>query len=952
MNNVFFSSSLDRHGKVRSSLWLIIIVLAVALAGCHSAGSVSHKLDQAAHDLSNHDYRSAEIRAKSVLKDDNANGRAWLLLARSSLARHRYEDAAHQFEQARANGQPAADLTVGTARAYLGAQKYQKALDELHGLPSENSKNKVELLTLRGNALAGLKKPDEAGQAYDNALKIDASAAEALIGKAQLRADAGDRDQALALLQRAVKAHPNDIPAVAALARFNYIRNQCAPALDGFSKALNSKDYSLDNTAKFQLRALAADCQLRLGRNDKAQHNIDVLIKAAPQNAYANYLQGLLNLRQGDYAQAATHLQRVLNIDPDNLRTLTLLAYVAIARNDAETAQSYLSRVLAKQPDNVDALRLRAGLYLKKGNRDQALDILRNAYKDNADTPGLRPLLAQVMASLAKGNDASGESASKGGSLDPALQLDLAAAMAQQGSVSAATTVLDNFKPANDKQRIRAALVRIRIDLDAGHNDKAVAEAKKLAAAEPDNVNVLRGLARVYELAGQQDEAARTLAHAHRQAPDNQAVVQDQIKLAVQRGQLDSARGQIQSLLANSPDNASLILQLAQVQALSRNNDAMLSTLEQAHSRQPDNTDIARALVRAYLVMNQTSHARKLAEQLVSDHPDQADLLRLAGMTQLAAHDNEKALASLKRAVDASQNDPSYRLDLAQVEMAAGHDADALTLLQQIRSDTPAFSPAGRMLALAQARDGKMDDALATVDSLKSDSAVSSAELEKLRGDVLVIGKRYADAAKAYEKVYNAQPSRAAASDLFEARRRAGIKQPERSLVDWLKRSPKDVAVALLLAQWYQSQDNPQAAAKAYQVALKAQDDNAVALNNLALIMQNKGDNKTALAMARKAHAAAPNSPAVTDTLGWLLVQTGNNPEGLKYLRDAADKAGNVPDIEYHLAYALSRAGQQHKTEARKILKKVLSSNQKFDDRDNARQLLDKLPADQGSSGS
>lgn len=944
MNNTSSSSHSAAHARTRRLTRGLSAGLVVLLAACNSAGSVSDRLDQAAANLSSHDYRAAEVRAKSVLRDDKNNGRAWLVLGKASLARHRYDDAVHQFERAGASGQGEEAFVLDMARAELGAQNYNKALEGLENYKPGDDKTRVDALTLRGDALSALKQTDAADQAFKQALQINADAPGALIGQAQLAVNADNEARAMTLLQHAADANPDNLPALAALARMNYRQNQCVPALDGFSKVLESGDRSLTAGTVFQLRASAADCQLRLRRDDAAKRNIDLLLKAAPQSGYANYLQGLLNLRGGDYDEAATHLQRVLNVDPDNLRTMTLLAYVAIARKDADTAQTYLRRVLARSPDNVDALRLQAGLYLKHGDRQKALDMLRNAYQSNSDTPGLRPLLAQVMAGLDGASDSAAGKQESGGAMDAALQLDLAAALAEQGSPSAAMTLLDKFEPKTDEQRARVSLIRIRIDLESGQKDKAVAEAEKLAAAHDNDASVLRGLARVYLLAGRADDAASTLDKAHAKAPDDRAVVQDQIRLSVQRGKLDEARTRVKSLLQKAPDDSGLILQLAQIDALGGDSSAMLSTLKDAHARQPDALDVSQALVQAYQASNQPARARKLAEQRMANHPDQANVLRLAGMTQLADNAPDKALETLQRAVEASNNDPGYRLDLAQVQLASGHVDEAVTLLKQIRRENAEFSPAARMLALAQARAGQVDDALATVDSLQSDSAVTSTERDKLQGDVLSIGKRYASAAKAYAKVYEASPSQAVALDLFNARRNADIAQPERSLIDWLSQSPKDVATALRLGQWYQSQDQRDEAIKAYESALAIQDGNVIALNNLALILHSKDDDQKALSMARRAQKSAPESGAVADTLGWMLVQTGDNTKGLKYLRMAADKSDTSAEIRYHLAYALVQAGQaDQKTQAREILKTALSDNQPFAERDKARRLLDRL---------
>jgi cellulose synthase operon protein C len=93
-----------------------------------------------------------------------------------------------------------------------------------------------------------------------------------------------------------------------------------------------------------------------------------------------------------------------------------------------------------------------------------------------------------------------------------------------------------------------------------------------------------------------------------------------------------------------------------------------------------------------------------------------------------------------------------------------------------------------------------------------------------------------------------------------------------------------------------------------YQRALLRTPDNAVLLNNLALIYAQEGDAQ-GIAPARKAQALLP-VPEITDTLGWVLVRAGQVAEGLNYLRDAQSRAAAEPGISYHIAYALVRMGR------------------------------------------
>jgi Tfp pilus assembly protein PilF len=130
------------------------------------------------------------------------------------------------------------------------------------------------------------------------------------------------------------------------------------------------------------------------------------------------------------------------------------------------------------------------------------------------------------------------------------------------------------------------------------------------------------------------------------------------------------------------------------------------------------------------------------------------------------------------------------------------------------------------------------------------------------------------------------------------------------------------------------------AAIQQFQAVLKEDPKNLVALNNLATAYQQEKDPR-ALEYAEKAHALAPDSAAVLDTLGWILVEQGNTARGLPLLQKAVSLAPAAPDIRYHLAAALARTGDN--AAARKELVQVLDSGKSFAGMDEAQALQKKL---------
>jgi len=113
------------------------------------------------------------------------------------------------------------------------------------------------------------------------------------------------------------------------------------------------------------------------------------------------------------------------------------------------------------------------------------------------------------------------------------------------------------------------------------------------------------------------------------------------------------------------------------------------------------------------------------------------------------------------------------------------------------------------------------------------------------------------------------------------------------------------------------------------------------ALNNLAWLYQQVGDLSKAREFAEKAATIAPNSGAIEDTLGWVLLAQGDTEKALSHLEAATAAMPGNPEIRYHVAVALGRAGRA--ADARAVLEKLLGSGASFTSKEDAQKLLDEL---------
>jgi Flp pilus assembly protein TadD len=152
----------------------------------------------------------------------------------------------------------------------------------------------------------------------------------------------------------------------------------------------------------------------------------------------------------------------------------------------------------------------------------------------------------------------------------------------------------------------------------------------------------------------------------------------------------------------------------------------------------------------------------------------------------------------------------------------------------------------------------------------------------------------------------------------------------------WLATNPGDVTVrmeygALLMRQ----EDIPRATAQ-YEMLLKQNPNNVIAMNNLGWLIQTS-DSRRALSLLTQAQKLSPNSADIADTLGWLKIQQKDAAGGLELLDRAHKLKPQDGEITYHLVLALDANAKRDA--ARELLKGLLASKVQFKERQAATQL-------------
>ena len=369
--------------------------------------------------------------------------------------------------------------------------------------------------------------------------------------------------------------------------------------------------------------------------------------------------------------------------------------------------------------------------------------------------------------------------------LEPTLQLALGRLHLATGAADKAVATLESL---NEREPgvPQALLLLARAYMAEGNRERAMTLLTETIAQEPDFYAAHLMLAELYEEAKQDDAAAKAYEAASRQNPRSVELKVRRAAALANAGNRDAARQSLRDVLAASPTNPNSLYLLSQVARQLRDD----ATAEQAARRlmelRPDDIRGPLALVQVYetrydyakivetltpavdATRKRNGAARQLGlllqrlgiahYELGQDEKaiavlEEARKLPGADATvdsrliqaQVAAKQYTRALALVREARAARQNDTRLMFLEAEVLRQSGNASDGLKLLEQAvreRADEPlAYA------SLAQAYTGagqleKADQVLDTAESRFPDNT----SVQLLRVELLDGQKRQADA--------------------------------------------------------------------------------------------------------------------------------------------------------------------------------------------------------------
>ena len=513
------------------------------------------------------------------------------------------------------------------------------------------AEQRADIWVMKGDLLRMLKRDAESLPAYAKAIAIEPANIPARLASAQLHLEASALEKAEVDLKALSKIAPNNVMGRYLEAFVEFRRSRFQEADAKLTDVLRSAPNFLP------AHLLAGAVKLATNNREAAKNHLDRVLNAAPQHPLArklmaatlanlgdleqarkildtfentgsdpilDTLQGELALRQGDFAQARKHFEKMDGNSPQSPKFFTELAASRLGTGDQAGAIEALTKAAELDTATAKPDVLLVLAHLKEKRYDDASKVIDKLEKERPDDPLVQNLRGSIF--IARNDKAQARA-----SFAKALQMkpgyfpaasNLALMDIMDKDLKAARSRFEQLlKQAPNESRAWLALAT----MDAREKNEAgyLRNLEQARKADSKNIQPHNLLSR-YWLAKKNGGKAVAAAREGLDAT-GRIEFQELIGLAqlLQKDQA-SALATFTRWAEGSPDNPMAHFRLAQMQIQAKDNAGALKSLERAIALRADFAEANQSKALLLGKMGQGAEAIKMARDMQSRKPKEA----------------------------------------------------------------------------------------------------------------------------------------------------------------------------------------------------------------------------------------------------------------------------------------------------------------------------------------
>lgn len=910
---------------------LSVALVAASLAVPQAVGAAD--LEKAQAFFEQGDFRSAQIELKGILQADPTQVAARELLGRLYLAVGNGAAAEKEFRSAVESGAEPSATRFEIIEAMLLQGKFPEVLEHLDG-EAEDDAARARQLALRGRALFGLKKIDEAERAYQESLEIDSNNKEANLGLIRVSLMQNLVEEAREATDKFLETSPDDLDALLIKAELTRKEGDAEQAAEIFGRILDDEPQNLGALLGRASSLIAAR------EYERARADIKRAQQLRPGLPMADHLLAVIARLELKWDEAAEHLEKVLAVAPDYAPSLRLLGIVSYAKDELQKAEELLSRALAQSPGDLEVAKVLAATRLKLREPEKAVEILA-PYMGATNDPQLMALLGS--AHMLAGQQSEGQEwlarAVESAPDVAALRTQLALTMLAGGKVDDAIGELESAVDL-DQDVLQADVLLVLALLREKSFDKALEASAALEERMPESPIPFNLTGLAYLAQGNGEAAIERFNKALEVDPKFVTALINLARVDLADGRLDDAESRYRTALEQDHTHLGAMLGLAALAEKRKDMDGLVEWLNKAQDANPSASQPGILLVRYHITHGDYLKALSVGSDLAARFPDKPEVLEMFARAQTLAGEETNAVRTFERLLDLKPSNPQLHYLMGG---ALWKNKDYLAAADAFRKAVelkPGFVDARVALASVLIDGGEGDDALKVAKQLQNDLPDKPVGYQ-IAGAVEMERRNFKQAAAYFEQAVERGRTPSSLRRLAESYGRAGDRAKAIEVLEgWAKDSPDDLGAKAMLALYYQGAGRDEEALVLYEELNKTGRKNLVLLNNLAWMLHERGDPR-ALSIAKEAYDLNPNRPEVADTYGWILFNANREEEGLTILQQAHLAYPTQTEIAFHVGSALHRLGRSD--EAVRILKRLVREHPGSADAKKAQGLLDQI---------
>lgn len=703
-------------------------------------------------------------------------------------------------------------------------------------------------------------------------------------------------------------------------------------------------------------------------------------------NAEAYYREGLNLLDQHQPFQAMGFLRRAVDLKPSNTDAAVKLSeiYLAIYASDTRKYKNMLNdvrdlskKIAASAPNSYQSYRMQGLLALADRNTTEALDDFTKANGLKPNQPDLVGWYAQtlmaanrrdqamdlVKQTLAQnkawgaGYDFLFMQYSRGGDRQKAEEI-LRERVKNDPDTAAGYINLSNFLLGTNRfseaDTLMQTLLKNKKDFPTAHQlvgdfyirakkyDQALEQYKVGLDEDPKQaVPYQERIIAVKELTGKRDAALQLAKDLAEKNPKDIKANQIYASLLLQRGtkaDLSSSVVELKKLVQKNPTNALLHLDLARgYYGLGQVDNALGESRE---ALRQDSKLLAASLLSAKINADRGEWGTALdqTQDVLSAQPGNVEARLIHAQALLGSGQADKARAELEAVVASAPKLNDAHLQLATLYIQQKEVEKAKAQFEKVWASTPPDYRGFVGLQGIKMSQGKVDEAI----SAMRDLVQKDPKNEGLRSELATFEANGAARTQKSDPAGSKQLAQSAVDNLQELLKtspkdegtwiRLGTlqrmeQQNDAALASFQKATelnPRNAVAYLNYGLLLEAVGKKKEASDAYNRVLGIDPRNTLALNNLAFLNAESRTNlDRAMTLATQAQRQVPNSPDVSDTLGYVYYQKDLNAEALRIFQRVVQDAPQNPTFRFHLAMALLKQGDKQgaRSEAEKAIK-------------------------------